>query len=184
MAVSVVGILCLTSGACSQSTQPQKDISARLARVAAAKGPPSYFLGRSYAGIDLTAVEDGGALFVYGTCEYQGDGGCATPIQVQNSPEDLPGAVRGCSRLRDIRGVPAVSFGGGLVLFTRGSAVRIFDDGTGTGGDLRSMAEAVRPVAGPADTAEPLPAPTKDMLDTIAAKCGASPGDHGRPIED
>jgi hypothetical protein len=101
---------------------------------------------------------------------------------MQNGPEDLLGAVRGCSRLPDIRGVPAVSWGGGLVLFTHDSAVRIFDDGTG--GDLRSMAEALRPVSGPADVTKPLPAPARDMLDTIATKCGASPGDHGVPIED
>jgi hypothetical protein len=152
--------------------------------VAAANGRPSYFRGRSYAGIDLTAVEDEGDLFIYGTCEYRGDGGCAPPRQVQNGPEHLSGAVRGCARLRDIRGVPAVSLGGGVVLFKRGSAVKIPDDGTGTGGDLRNMAQAVRPVSGPADVTRPLPAPTKYVLNTLAAKCGAGPGDHGRPIED
>ena len=181
MAVSVVAILSLTCTACSQSTQPQKDLSGRPEKVAAAEGPPSYFLGRSYAGIDLTAVEDRGALFVYGTCEYQDEGGCAPPIQVQNGPENLRGVVAGCSRLPDIRGVPAVSWGGGLVLFTAESAVRIFDDGTGR--DLRSMAEELRPVAGTEDLTKPLPAPGQDRLDTIAAKCGATPGDHGKPIE-
>ena len=181
LAVSVVGILCLTSTACSSDTQPQKDLSDRLEKVAAAKGPPSYFLGRSYAGIDLFAVEDEGADYSYGSCDTSG-GGCGSPIQVHNGPVNLTGDVRGCSRLPEIRGVPAVSWGDGLVLFTHNSAVSIAEHVTGE--DLRSMAEALRPVSGPADTTKPLPAPAKDMLDTIATKCGASPGDQGKPIED
>jgi hypothetical protein len=185
MAVSVVGFLCVTSTACSQTSEVQKDIPGHLDRVAAANGQRSYFLGRSYSGIDLTFVEDDGSFFVYGTCEVQGESGCAPPIQVQNDPANLPGAVRGCSRLADIRGVPAVSLGGGLVLFTKDVAVTIFPDGEVTSdGDLRSMAEVLRPVSGPADVSKPLPAPANDLLDTIAAKCGASPGDHGKPIED
>ena len=40
----------------------------------------------------------------------------------------MPATVSGCSRLPDIRGVPAVSLGGGVVLFTHDSTVTIFDD--------------------------------------------------------
>jgi hypothetical protein len=71
-----------------------------------------------------------------------------------------------------------------VVLFTRGSAVTIFDDGTGTLEDLRRMAEAVRPVSGPADTTKPLPPPTPGLRTAIDAECGASPGDQGTRIED
>ena len=83
--------------------------------------------------------------------------------------------------------------GGGVVLFTHDSTVTIFDDkfdqsfedsfDDGTSRDLRSMAEALRPVSGPADITKPLPAPVnapaEDLLDTIATQCGAHPGDHG-----
>ena len=103
------------------------------------------------------------------------------PIQVQNGSTNMTGAV-GCGRLADIRGVPAVSFGGGLVLFTKDSTVTIFDDGRGE--DLRSVADALRPVSGPADVTKPLPAPATDILDTIAENCGTTPGDFGPPIEE
>jgi hypothetical protein len=179
--------LCLTSTACSE------DISGGLETVEAAEGPPSYFLGRSYAGLDLTHVEaagsdpdmpEEGAFFVYGDCDA-GSEGCSPPIEVQNGPAEnsLKGAVIGCGRLADVRGVPAVLWGDGLVLFTQDSTVTIFKGGADSpGGDLRSMAEALRPVSGPADVTKPLPAPAKDILDTIAKNCGAAPGDHGAPI--
>ena len=157
-AVNLAGVLCLTSTACSsaQRSQPQSDLSERLETMAAAKGRPLYFLGRSFDGIDLTSVEGGD--FFYGTCEFEGEGGCAPPIQVQNGSTNMTGVV-GCGRLADIRGVPTVSLGGGLVLFTVDSTVTIFDDGAGR--DLRSMAEALRPVSGPADVTKPLPAPRR-----------------------
>ena len=80
-----------------------------------------------------------------------------------------------------------------MVLFTHDSTVTIFDDKfdqsfedsfeDGTSRDLRSMAEALRPVSGPADITRPLPAPVNapatDLLDTIDTQCGAHPGDHG-----
>jgi hypothetical protein len=68
----------------------------RLATSSSADGPPSYFLGQSFAGIDLTTADaagyDGsltgeGAYFEYGTCEYAPDSGCSTQIQVQNNTE-------------------------------------------------------------------------------------------------
>jgi hypothetical protein len=57
--------------------------------------PPSYFLGRSFAGIDLTADAAGydgsltgeGVYFEYGTCEYAPDSRCSTQIQVHNNTE-------------------------------------------------------------------------------------------------
>jgi len=185
----------LTGTACSRSSQPQEDLSYRLERVAAADGSPSYFLGRSIAGLDLVyiEVEDKGASYYYGPCRDLGEGSCSNPIQVHSRQENMPANVSGCSRLPDIRGVPAVSLGGGVVLFTDDSTVTIFDDKfdqsfedsfeDGTSRDLRSMAEALRPVSGPADITKPLPAPVNapapDLLDTIDTQCGAHPGDHG-----
>jgi hypothetical protein len=184
----------LTGTACSHSSQPQANLSDQLERVAA-KGTSSYFLGRSYAGLELTdiEVEDTAAFYNYGPCRDLGEGSCSNSIQVHSRGEYLPATVSGCSRLADIRGVPAVSLGGGVVLFTDDSTVTIFDDkfeqsfedsfDDGTGRDLRSAAEALRPVSGPADITKPLPAPVNapglDLLDTIATQCGAHPGDHG-----
>jgi hypothetical protein len=57
-------------------------------------------------------------------------------------------------------------------LFTQDSTVTVFADYSHHD-DLRSMAEALRPVSGPADVTKPLPAPTKHSLDTITKNCGA-----------
>ena len=163
--------------------QVQEDIPGRLETLGAAtQERPVYFLGQSYQGTDLTYVEDDGSFFAYGTCDDRREGGCAPPAQVQNDPTFLPLATRGCSRVRDVRGVPAASFGGGLVVFTSDSMIHIFDDGID--GTARSMAEALRPVSGPADVTKPLPPPTKALLGVIDQRCGAAPGDHGPPIED
>lgn len=160
----------------------QEDIPGRLKTLATATERPVYFLGQSYEGTDLTYVEDDGSFFAYGTCDDHEDGGCAPPAQVQNDLTFLPLATRGCRRVRDVRGVPAASFGGGLVVFTSDSMIHIFDDGID--GNVRSMAEALRPVSGPADVTKPLPPPTKALLGVIDQRCGAAPGDHGPQIED
>jgi hypothetical protein len=191
--VTAAATLCLTVTACSNGqTQPQADIDGRLETAAAAKGPPSYFLGRSYAGIDLTTVEPAGskvlevgerAYFEYGTCEYADDSGCSPPIEVVNEPldglEDTGTNLSWitpsfCEHHFSVRGVPAViSEGIELDLFTGDSYVSIYKGGTDSpGGDLRSMAMALRPVSGPADVTKPLPAPAKDVLDAIATTCG------------
>ena len=150
----------LTGTACSESSQSQEDLSDRLEGLASADGSPSYFLGRSIAGLDLVyiEVEGKGANYYYGPCRDLGEGSCSNPIQVHSRQEYLPATVSGCSRLPDIRGVPAVSLGGGVVLFTHDSTVTIFDDKfdqsfndrfeDGTSRDLRSMAEALRPSPG------------------------------------
>ena len=190
--LTVVASLCLAATACSNGgTQPQGDIAGRLETVAGAEGPPSYFLGRSYAGIDLTTVEPAGskalavgerAYFEYGTCEYEDEGGCSPPIEVVNEPLDGVDGIGSnlswitpsfCRHHFNVRGVPAViSQGIELDLFTGDSYVSIYKGGTNSpGGDLRSMAEALRSVSGPADVTKPLPAPVKDVLDTIATNC-------------
>jgi len=123
----------------------------------------------------------------------------ATRYRCTTAQEYLPATVDGCSRLPDIRGVPTVSMGGGVVLFTHDSTVTIFDDkfaqgfedsfDDGTRRGPRRMAEALRPVSGPADITKPLPAPVNapatDLLDTIdtsAVPTRETTG--GEPIED
>ena len=183
--VIAAATLCLTATACSNGhTQPQEGIAGRLETAAAAKGPPSYFLGRSYAGIPLTtveaagskALEDGERTYVeYGTCEYEDDSGCSPPIQVRNLPRDLGWISPSfCEHQFDVRGVPAVTSEGiELLLYTGDSTVEIYKGATNSpGGDLRGMAMALRPVSGPADVTKPLPPPAKDVLEAIATTCG------------
>lgn len=69
-------------------------------------------------------------------------------------------------------------------MFTGNTEVAIFTGTDSPGGDIRSMVEALRPVSGPAGLTEPLPAPAKDVLDTIAKKCGAAPEADGEPVGD
>jgi len=169
-------VLCLTVTACSRDrerSEVQEDIPGRLETLATTIEHPVYFLGQSYEGTDLTYVANDGSLFGYGTCEIEPESGCSLPGSVQNSPVSLGPAVSGCERLPDIRGVPAASWGGGLVVFTSDSMVHIFDHGID--GDVRSMAEALRPVSGPADVTKPLPAPTDTVLRAVAEACGAAP---------
>jgi hypothetical protein len=92
-----------------------------------ASDTPAYYLGRSYDGLDLTHVEaagsnedtpEDGAFFAYGDCDAGGgEGGCGPPIQIQNgSTEALSrGALRGCARVADVRGVPAILWGDAVV---------------------------------------------------------------------
>ena len=72
----------LTGAACSRSSQSQEVLSDRLEKVAAADGSPSYFLGRSIAGLDLADIEvaDKGAIFYYGPYRDLGEGSCSNPM--------------------------------------------------------------------------------------------------------
>jgi hypothetical protein len=83
--VAVFVVWVATGCSSGQTSEVQDDIPARLEAVAAAAGPPAYFLGQSYDGIELTTVypegtdstvTDAGAFFTYGTCELpSGDDG-------------------------------------------------------------------------------------------------------------
>ena len=91
-----------------------------------------YYLGDSFEGLPLTHAESsarGTGFFVYGTCEPAGsEGGCATPLQVQNYPitqrhpskfQLAPGTPSPCRRT-SVRGVPAAVFG------TTGGALEVY----------------------------------------------------------
>jgi len=177
-------VLCLAAMGCSQRSEVQDDIPGRLHALAARATHPVYFLGESYQGKNLTEVDNDGT-FVYGTCESEwGDEGpCTPPTQVQNGVAFLPAATRGCARVRDVRGVPAASFGGGLAVFTGNLMVQIFGDETEDEGDLRKMGDALRPIPRPAGSTRPLPGPTNSILRDINKRCGAKPGGHGPTIE-
>jgi hypothetical protein len=142
----VAVVLCLAGTVFSnERTKVQKDIPGRLETLAAAGG----------------------------TCELEDDSGCAPPAQVQNRVAALRTEMADCKRLADVRGVSAVSWGGGIAVFTEDSMIHIFDDGID--GNVRSMAEALRPVSGPADVTKPLPAPSMRNVRAIDEWCGAAP---------
>lgn len=179
----VVGFLCLAGTGCSQGLEPQKDLASRLESASAETEPPLYFLGRSYAGHDLTRVDVEDGEFYYGTCEIVDEGGCSPPAQVQNEEMYLsrPDNVRGCKRLADVRGVPAVSWGGGTVVFLKTSTVTVFTYDM-SGDDLGSIAEALRSVSGTTDPTDPLRRPPQRVLNWIDTACGERAGEQGEPI--
>jgi hypothetical protein len=193
--VIMASVLCLS--ACSDRTQPEQDIPGRLATAAAADGPRSYFLGKSFAGIDLTAVDPpstdpeesspgDGFSFAYGTCDLGYDnGGCSPPIQVQNEAAIVSGLSVDCRHLSYVRGVPASAAAGSIIVYMGDRTVTIYPgENPPTMGlrtlteVMRRMARALRPVAGPADITKPLPPLPKNVLATVARKC--APG-HRHP---
>jgi hypothetical protein len=92
------------------------------------------------------------------------------------------GLAEGCSRLPPVLGVPAVNFGGALVLLTADSLVTV-----APGGDDMAMAaaaaEELRPVDGE-QAADALPPPDTAALQVVDAACGKNPGDTGRTLPD
>jgi len=157
----------------------------RLEQIAAGAARPIYYLGERFRDWPLVEAMDDGAGRVdamYGMCDPDPDS-CAPPIDLINEaldPVKWSQAV-GCSRLPPVRGVPAVHFGGALVLLTADLLVTLGVAGDDTQTAL-AAAEQLRAVggAGPGGT---LPAPEPDALEVLNAACGPKPGDSGRQIE-
>ena len=183
----MASVMCLS--ACSDWTEPERDIPGRLATAAAADRPPSYFLGQSFAGLDLTTVDPPspdpeesspgeGFYFAYGTCKLVPDSGCSPPIQVQNEAAISSGRSVDCRGLTSIRGVPASAAAGSIIVYMGDRTVTIYpgDDPPTMGLHtltevMRRMAEALRPVSGPPDLTERLPPLPRDVLASVATKC-------------
>lgn len=128
---------------------------------------PLFWLGTSFEGLPLISIlGDGslGATFIYGDCAVpatQRDGGCSPPLQVQTARMCRPRApaVR-IQRRTTLRGVPAGSRGGGLVVLSRDVEIRVFADGNGRGVRAIRAMEAINPAApGAVRADQPLPAP-------------------------
>ena len=86
-------------------------VEAKLAAYAADSDYTVYYLGRSFAGLDLAFAdkEPGGRIDAeYGeVCDLEG---CSWLAEVSNEPyTPLPGPTTGCRRLPPMRGVPAIS---------------------------------------------------------------------------
>jgi len=178
-------ILLLTAGCGAEvPNAPDEVVQERLA-AAAKKDPAPYYLGNSHLDLKVTNVleateADPVTTITYGTCRLpaEGEGGCAPPYQVQTRAFDSHpwGPSAGCTRLDDIRGVPAVDLGDSVALIPQGLEVRVFPDGLDPA-KARAAAEALRPIGSKAGT--PLPRPDAATLKVIGTACGNSPGEHG-----
>jgi hypothetical protein len=137
---------------------------------------PLYWVGESFEGLPLTRIglHELGGGFIYGTCEPPRDeGGCAPPLQIQTIRMCAPRVptVPLTHRLT-LRGVPAGSRGGGLVLLSHAVEVRIFVSPTVRGAVRSDVGRALRAAAalhsanpdgpGAVGPNEPLPQPPPD----------------------
>jgi hypothetical protein len=144
------------------------ELEREIDRIAAAE-TLFYWPGRSAEGFPLTYAELNGprAFLGYGTCKLpKGEGGCAVPAQVQNTPfraSDWGRAV-GCTRVPDVRGVPAVHHDT-LVVFTRSTVVKIYAP------HPRRVAAALHGVGGTA-SGGPLPPPRASVVHVLERVCG------------
>ena len=173
--------LLLLLAACSHQVEvpgkPAAEVQQRLAAAAKDK-PPIYYLGDTYRSLKISDVVDPNVF--YGTCKLTvgvgEEGGCAPPYQVHTetfAKETIANAVD-CSRLKDIRGVPAISFGDGTWLFFGTTVVKVF--GSSESEDAAAAAQ-VRPIGG--SLVAQLPRPDAATLAVIGKECGDKPGEHG-----
>ena len=172
--VVVLALLALAATGClgGDGRVPNgEDVDADLER-ARTSGTRLYFAGRSIAGLELTAVSLTGlgrASFLYGTCELpEGEGGCAVPISVQQTPFSAAAWRRasGCLAREPIRGVPAARHDG-LVVFTGRTTVKVY---ARSAAEARRVLLALRPVTG-GNTAAPLPPPAPHVRTIVARVC-------------
>ena len=171
----------LTGTACSESSQSQEDLSDRLEGLASADGSPSYFLGRSSAGLDLVYIEVEGEGATTITARAGTWARVVAATRYRCTPPGVPaGDCQGLLAPPRHPRRPGGTIGGGVVLFTHDSTVTIIDDKfdqsfndrfeDGSSRDLRSVAEALRPVSGPAETTKPLPAPVNAPAGTCSTR--------------
>jgi hypothetical protein len=182
--VALLGMLAASCGGESKSMAPA-DVE-RLLESYATSATPAYFLGDGYAGLPITWVErdESVTLIVYGTCKSAPsfEPSCTPPLQVTTRAftADYWSNVEGCSRLADVRGAPALDWGGGTALVLDGVIVQVFGDQLGDAPSSSAAAADVRRV-GQAATA-PLPRPKPADLALVDKACGAQPGEHGPPV--
>jgi hypothetical protein len=177
----------LAVAACSHSHQvevpgkPADEVQQLLAVAAKAK-PQMYYLGDTYRGLKISDIVVPHTV-MYGTCKITvgEEGGCAPPYQVVTetfTQESWANAAE-CSRLPDIRGVPAVSFGGGTGLIFGTTVVKVY--GSDENGDPAAAAQ-IRPIGG--SLVAQLPRPDAATLTVIGKACGNKPGEHGPTMWD
>ncbi|WP_157746249.1 hypothetical protein [Micromonospora inositola] len=179
----LIAVLMFAGAGCGTGTSREPEqVEERLSQIAAEAGRPVYYLGPRFRDWPLTEVgadETGRVGAIYGTCLAVVDG-CSPPLEVINQPLD-PAAwsmAVGCSRLAPVRGVPALHFGGALVLLTGDSLVTVGVTGDDTATAI-AVADQLREVGAELSRAA-LPPPDTAALQVVEAACGKNPGDTGR----
>lgn len=172
LVAGVLGVGLLLAGCDGDVAGTRTSFDARhsdftVAEAAQVDATPLFWLGPRFEGLPLITISGDarfGATFIYGDCSIpdgQDDGGCSPPLQVQT--------VKMCrSRTpttplrnqRTLRGVPAGTRGGGIVLLSRQVEVRVFADSTGRGIRAARAVRAINDTApGAVAVGEPLPSP-------------------------
>jgi hypothetical protein len=180
-----VVVICALAGCSTGSADKSRQAQQRLEQIAAGSDRPVYYLGPRFRTWWLTeATIDGDRVdAIYGTCRAITDS-CADPIDLYTQAFD-PGMWRlaaGCTRLEPVRGVPAVTFGAELVLFTGTSTVTIAPGDDGDTAVARAAAAELREVDGTLSPG-PLPPPEPAILPILDGACGHQPGDTGPPAD-
>ena len=135
--------------------------------------PPTYWLGETFEGLELTDAHGGpeGPTFVYGTCESSSNGGCAPPLELQHWPlskrppgsfELPPGEPAACRRVPSAR-VTAAAFAtsGGVEVYLGDRVVVLFGD--------EELIRKARPRLRPVKEQKPaLPPPPAWVLESLA----------------
>ncbi len=144
-------------------------MSSNLKKVEHAHGAPAWWLGRSFAGLQLTRVVPAGgervAEFGYGACHRHGSRldpfsspRCGYPLwiavttrQYGLTSDDVPKLLDGtCARIH-VRGAPAAVGTDGVIVYTRGQQLAVLGPPELVG---RALA-ALRPVSGTASFGSP-----------------------------
>ncbi len=168
--ISIALALCALLAGCSRNLRTTFDAGnsdMTVEEASKVEEVPLFWLGAQFEELPLISISgDGryGASFIYGDClipKEQTDGGCAFPLTIQAVTMCRPQIPRSpLGQRRTLRGVPAGTQGGGLVLLSRRVDVRIFADRSGRAVRAARAIRAVNPGApGAAGVADPLPQP-------------------------
>jgi hypothetical protein len=192
MLLALTGLVAGCRGAETKTLPPHRAAS-RVAAIAADPGNSRmYFVGLAFHDQRLARIQPpnsgGTAHAIYGTCRlprFDSEPSCAPPIQVSTRmvPLDWP-AVRGCTRIPSRRGVPTVSFGDAVGLFTGDPLVLIRV--TAPKDNLTEVIRALRPVGGPRPrpSGARLAPPSSTERANIDRICGPRPGEPGTGSRD
>lgn len=169
---------------------PGVDPVRALRTIAASSAAPVYHLGPEFEGEPLSRVavfDRGPGREAVGDLDV-GPGQDLTlfygeDLEIQQEPFDAESyrVAAGCSRLAPLRGVPTARQSDAVWLFTGDRVIRI--GSLSDPEDAAPVAAALHEVGrGRGD--EDLPAPPADIVALVDTACGATPGEHGPPIDE
>ena len=173
-----------------EDDEPEINPEDALVTISETSPIPVYYLGPEFEGVPLSEVfvfddksgsevpgdlkvDPGQSLWIlYGEDLQMG----TEPFRPRNFRKAVD-----CYRVRPLRGVPTVEFGGSVVLFTADFVINI--EALEGREDAAPVAAALYKILeGP--TGADLPAPPARILPLIDKACGANPGEHGMLLEE